>query len=357
MPPKAKRLTRKEAAVLRDKERVEEEWRKIKRTEEMLEVLGIGKKTQDEELFAGVEKKDWWKIFHAQKTLYEERCKKEEVAVVRHILSSRWAHQSEEIRFFTFFKTNELYCLLGLDYHFIVHWTYQLKYACIAGALFLLPELFHSLFVNEDLFGYYYRGIKAGLNADCKFIYGRQFLKEMDECLTEVTNFFRTKFDVYLEVENGKSGICLKSVGTEDSYKLFLEWLLKLDNLLGRAHRIWLMCEVGSHAVTITERTRQSRLAPHKDVFFDMIRRYTHNLELEFHERLEMLLGDRFFAFAGGRTFIYKMSVKEGEKEGYDTMQLDEQGSVSVDLNHFEKKSLEDPFAKCSFQDLPEFPK
>ena len=73
MPPKAKRLTRKEAAVLRDKERVEEEWRKIKRTEEMLKVLGIGEKTQDEELFAGVEKKDWWKIFHAQKTLYEER--------------------------------------------------------------------------------------------------------------------------------------------------------------------------------------------------------------------------------------------------------------------------------------------
>ena len=41
MPPKAKRLTRKEAAVLRDKERVEEEWRKIKRTEEMLKVLDL----------------------------------------------------------------------------------------------------------------------------------------------------------------------------------------------------------------------------------------------------------------------------------------------------------------------------
>ena len=48
----------------------------------------------------------------------------------------------------------------------------------------------------------HFRGIKAGLNADCKFIYGRQYLKEMDECLTEVTSFFRTKFDVYLEVEN-----------------------------------------------------------------------------------------------------------------------------------------------------------
>lgn len=350
MPPKAKRLTRKE----KKKERDEEERRKAAETEEMLQLLGIGKKTQDEELFAGKEMKDWWKIFHAQSTLYQNRCKEDEVKEVEKILQYQLAIKDRtDICDFTCWKEYELYVVISADVYFIIHWTYQNKYRAIAGTLTLFPKLLYSLLVDEDMFGYYYRGTKAGLNADCKFIYGRQFLEEMDESLTAVTTFIRTKFEVFLE-ESG--GIYLNSVSDENTYELFLEWLLQLDKLLSRAQKMWGMCELGAYAVDVTERTRQSYTAPHHTIFRKMMIACIDDIEFTLFDDLVMFFGRHYFVFAGGRTSVYTMTMAKGEKEGYDKLQLESKGLFDVDLDDFVKKSLEDPFAKCSFTDLPEFP-
>lgn len=341
MPPKAKRLTRKEAAEAREREKnerhrkeLEEEERKKKEREDLAEFLHIGVKSEDEAVFFQVEKKDWWKVFDAHRKTYVESCKLSEMAKVEAFVSSSDEIISKCTNNFYCFKDDTHYYVFCKKLFLILHWTFQHKFERIAGALAYLPETFLWVFTNQKEFEWALGMVRFNLSVDIEHIYGKSILKLVKNVFLATSVFIHVNFNVYYS-EAGV--IYLKSKNAKDPYDLFVKWIAEINDLFDQSQVVWAMCDIGAFAVTLSEHTRGMYLAPHKSYYSSRLFNHISEMKFNFHDRYLELLKDRCFAFAK-RPFLYRLRLVKSE-DCNDVFEVTQISNFDFDMEKFIRNS------------------
>ena len=345
MPPKAKRLTRKEAAEAREREKNErhrkeleeeerkkkEEERKKKDREVLADLLHIGVKSEDEAVFFQVEKKDWWKVFDAHRKTYVKSCKRSEMAKVEAYVSSPDEMISKCTNDFYCFKDDTHYYVFCLKIFLILHWTFQYKFKRIAGALSYLPETFNWVFTNQKEFEWALDMVRFNLTDDTEHIYGKSILKEVKKNFLEACIFVHTNFKVYFS-EAGV--IYLKSKTAKDPYDMFKEWINNINDLFGKSQVLWAMCDIGAFAVSLSEHTRGLYCAPPKSYYSSRLSTHINELKPDFNDRYIELLKDKFFVFQK-RPLMYQLGIVKGSRNFEDVLEVREIAKFDFEMEKF----------------------